>query len=123
MRFLMVHKLDERRPDAFSPSPEVFARMGALMEEMTKAGVLIGGEGVLPSATGAKVRFEGGQRTVVDGPFTEAKEVIAGFALINAASKEEAIGHATRFAEIIGDTEVEIRQVAEFGDVDPAQRG
>ena len=122
MRFLMVHKLDERRPDAFSPSPEVFARMGALMEEMTKSGVLIGGEGVLPSATGAKVRFEGGQRTVVDGPFTEAKEVIAGFALINAASKEEAIGYATRFAEIIGDTEVEVRQVAEFGDVDPTQR-
>ena len=113
MRFLMVHKVDENQPDAFAPPPEVFARMGALMEEMTRAGVLLAAEGVLPSATGARVRYQGGQRTVTDGPFTEAKEVIAGFALIQARSKEEAIEWSSRFAEIVGDVEVEVRQVAD----------
>ena len=119
MRFLMVHKLDERRPDAFAPSPEVMERMGALMEEMAKTGVLIAAEGVLPSEKGARIRFEGGKRTVIDGPFTEAKEVIGGFALVNVAGKDEAIELATRFASIIGDVEVEVRQVAEFEDIQP----
>jgi hypothetical protein len=114
MRFLMVHKLDESKPDAFSPPPEVFAKMGALMEEMSRAGVLLAADGVLPSAFGARVRYTGGQRTVTDGPFTEAKEVIAGFALIQARSKEEAIEWSSRFAEIVGDVEVEVRQVAEM---------
>jgi len=119
MRFLMVHRLDERRPDAFAPSPEVFAGIGKLMEEMTKDGVLLAAEGVLPSSKGALVRFEGGKRTVTDGPFTEAKEVIGGFALIQARSKEEAIEWAARLADVIGDVEVEVRQVAEMSDLAP----
>jgi hypothetical protein len=81
---------------------------------MTKNGTLLAAEGVLPSSYGARLRYEGGKRTVTDGPFTEAKEVIAGFALVQVKSKDEAIELAARFAEIIGDTEVEIRQVAEF---------
>ena len=119
MRFLMVHRLDERKPDAFSPSPELVARMGELVGEMTKAGVLLAAEGVLPSEKGALIRFSGGKSTVTDGPFTEAKEVIGGFALIQAKSKEEAIEWATRFAEVVGDVEVEIRQIAEWSDVAP----
>jgi hypothetical protein len=117
MRFLMVHKVDENQPGAFAPPPEVFAKIGALMEEMTKAGVLLAADGVLPSAFGARVRYAGGKRTVTDGPFTEAKEVIAGFALIQARSKEEAVEWSSRFAEIIGDVEVEVRQVAEAPEV------
>jgi hypothetical protein len=119
MRYLMVHRLDETRPDAFAPSLEVVTRMGALIEEMTKAGVLLAAEGVLPSATGLKIRYAGGKRTVTDGPFTEAKEVIGGFAVLQVRSKEEAVEWTSRFAEIIGDVEVEVRQIAEESDIAP----
>ncbi len=116
MRFLMVHRIDESLSDAYDPSPEVVAGVGRLIGEMTKAGVLLAAEGVLPSSTGAHVKFSGGKRTVIDGPFTEAKEVIGGFALLQVRSKEEAIEWAGRFAEAIGDVEVEVRQVAERAD-------
>lgn len=120
MRYLMVHRLDERKPGAFSPSPEVFAEVGKLIEEMTKAGVMLAGEGVLPSASGAIVRYEGDKRTVIDGPFTEAKEVIAGFAILDVRSKEEAIEWGHRFAAVIGDVEVEVRRIAEASDFEGA---
>jgi hypothetical protein len=120
MRFLLVHRLDESRPDAYSPSAEVVAGVGRLMGEMTRAGVLLAAEGVLSSAKGAKVRSSGGKRTVTDGPFTEAKEVIGGFALLQVRSRDEAIEWAARFAEVIGDVEVEVRQVAEQADVEAA---
>jgi hypothetical protein len=113
MRFLLVHRLDERKPDSFSPSAEVVAGVERMLGEMTKAGVLLAAEGVLPSSAGALVRTSGGRRTVTDGPFTEAKEVIGGFALLQVRSKEEAVEWAGRFAEVIGDVEVEVRQVAE----------
>src|SRR5262245_44001192 len=109
----MVNRVDEKQPGAFEPSPEVFVRMGELIEEMTKSGVLLAAEGVLPSGAGARVRYEGDRRTVTDGPFTEAKEVIAGVAIVEAPSKEAAIGLADRFAAVIGDCEVEVRQIAE----------
>jgi hypothetical protein len=112
MRFLMVHRLDERKPDAFAPKPEVFAAMGKLMEEMTKAGVLLAADGVLPSSKGALVSFADGKRKVVDGPFTEAKEVIGGYAVVQVRSIDEAIEWASRFAAVIGDVEVEVRQIA-----------
>lgn len=115
MKFLLVHKLDESRPDAFNPSPELMGRMGEFMEETTKSGVLLAADGVLPSATGALLRNSGGNQTVVDGPFTEAKEVIAGYAIVKVDSKADAIALASRFADIVGDTEVEIRQIAEWG--------
>jgi hypothetical protein len=114
MRFLIVHRLDERVPGAFTPTREKMATMGQFMEEATKSGVLLAAEGVRPSVDGARVRFSGGKRTVTDGPFTEAKEVIAGFALVEVRSKEEAIYWASRFGELLGDVEVEVRQIFEL---------
>ena len=113
MRYLLVHRIDESKPDAYDPSPEVAAGVGRMIGEMTRAGVLLAAEGVRPSSTGAKVRTSGGKRTVIDGPFTEAKEVIGGFALLQVRSKDEAVEWAVRFAECIGDVEVEVREVAE----------
>ena len=113
MRFLMVHRVDETKPDAYDPGPEVYAGVARLTGEMTRAGVLLAAEGVLPSSTGAQVKSSGGKRTVIDGPFAEAKEVIGGFALLQVRSREEAIEWAGRFAEVLGDVEVEVRQVAE----------
>src|SRR5437762_2758648 len=118
MRYLLMHRLDESRPEAWNPSPEFIARMGAFIEEIAKAGVLITADGVLPSAKGALVRRSAGQRTVTDGPFTEAKEVIGGFALLQVADKAEAVAWASRFADLFDEVEVEVRQVAEFEDIE-----
>ncbi len=122
MRYLLMHKLDERRPEAYHPSPEFMAGMGEFMTEIGKAGVLLTAEGVLPSATGATVRHAGGKSTVLDGPFTEAREVIGGFALIDVRSREEAVQWATRYAALFDEVEVEVRQVAELSDL-PAADG
>jgi hypothetical protein len=113
VRYLMVNRVDEKRPGAFEPTPEVFVEMGKLLEEMTKAGVLLAAEGVLPTAVGARIRYQDDKRTVTDGPFTEAKEVIAGIAIVEAPSMQVAIDWADRFAAVIGDCEVEVRQIAE----------
>lgn len=117
MRFLLIHRLDESKPEAWNPSPEFIEKMNEYMGEVMKAGVLLTAEGVLPSATGARVRRSAGKSTVADGPFAEAREVIGGFALVDVGSKEEAIQWATRFAGLFDDVEVEIRQVAEFSDL------
>jgi hypothetical protein len=90
--------------------------MGKLIEEMTQDGTLLATEGCLPSAQGARVRLANGKLTVVDGPFTEAKELVAGFALINAKSKAHAIELTKRFLQIAGDGESEIREVFEAGE-------
>jgi hypothetical protein len=84
-----------------------------LIEDWTKSGLLLASEGCLPSAKGARIRLSGGKFTVIDGPFTEAKEVIGGFALIQAKSKEEAIEITKNFLKVAGDGESEIRQVFE----------
>jgi hypothetical protein len=81
--------------------------------------VLLAAEGVHPSSRGARLSFSGGRRTVTDGPFAEAKELIAGFAVVQVDSKEEAIEWATRFADVIGDVEIEVRQVIEISDLPP----
>ena len=120
MRFLMMHRLDERVPEAWNPSQEFMARMGGFIEESAKSGVLITAEGVLPSAKGSLVRKATSEKvTVTDGPFTEAKEVVGGFALINAANRAEAVEFAQRYVELFTgiEIEVEIRQVAEFDDL------
>jgi hypothetical protein len=98
------------------------ADMGKLIEEMTKAGVLLATEGCQPSAKGARVRLTNGKITVTDGPFTESKELVAGFALIEANSMEEAIAWTGRFLHVAGDGETEIRVLHEAGDCgeDPA---
>ena len=116
MRFLTIYKTAET---GVPPTTEEMARMGQLIEEMTKAGVLLATEGCLPSSTGARVRLSNGKLTVTDGPFTESKEVIGGFALIQAKSKEDAIELTKRFLRVAGDGESEIRQIAEADDFGP----
>ena len=114
MRFMMMVRLDENAAPAGGPSAELMAEMGKLIEEMTTAGVLIDTAGLTPTSEGTRVHLSGGKLTVTDGPFTEAKEVIGGYALIEAKSKEEAIEWASRFLLIHGDEwEItsEVRQV------------
>jgi hypothetical protein len=112
MRFLTIFKGAEGVP----PSTETMAAMGNLIEEMTDAGVLLSTEGCLPSAKGARVRRAKDKITVIDGPFTESKEVIGGYALLQVKSKAEAIQWTKRFLEVAGDGESEIRQIAELDD-------
>ncbi len=114
MKFLCIYK--PAKPEGGLPSPEEMARMGALIEESMKSGALLATEGCMPSALGARVRRTDGQFAVTDGPFSEAKEVIGGFALIRANSKEEAIEITRNFMNIAGDGEVELRQIFEAPD-------
>jgi hypothetical protein len=97
------------------PSQEMLAAMGRYNDELVKAGVMLAGEGLQASSKGARVTFDGDKRTVTDGPFTETKELIAGFWLIQASSKEEAIEWVSR-APFDGGTEIEVRQVFEASD-------
>src|SRR5436305_14250058 len=108
MRFLSIWKAVETN---VPPTPEEMAKMGELIEEMSRDGTLISTEGCLPSALGARVRKAGKRVTVTDGPFTESKELIAGFALLEADSKEHAIELCKRFMEVAGEGECELRQV------------
>jgi hypothetical protein len=93
------------------PTDGHMAAMGKFVEESFKSGVLLATEGCLPTAMGARIRFANGNFKVTDGPFTEAKEIVGGFALIQAKSKEEAIEHTKAFMKVAGDGEVELRQV------------
>jgi len=108
MRFLSIYKSPERNAP---PSQEEMERMGRYVEESIKAGELISTEGCLPSALGARVRHANGKVSVTDGPFTEAKEVVGGFAILEASSKEEAIRLAKEFLKVAGDGECELRQI------------
>jgi hypothetical protein len=116
MRFLCIAKSDEKTEAGIMPGEEVFAAMGQLLEEQTKAGVLLATEGLHPSSKAARIRLSEGKLTVTDGPFAEAKEVIASFALIRVNSKEEAIEAVARFLKIAGGGEAEIYQVYEMED-------
>jgi hypothetical protein len=119
MRFMMIVKSAEKW--GFPPKPLMDA-IGKLSEEAVKAGTMIGNGGLLPTATGARVRLSGGKLTVTDGPFTEAKEVVGGYAQFELKSKEEAIEGATRFMELHKEHwpgwegETEVRQMFEPGD-------
>ena len=113
MRFLSIYRTKESNEPL---SPQHMAEMGKLIEEMTKAGTLLATEGCLPSSKGARVRRAAEKLTVTDGPFTEAKEVIGGFALLKANSKQEAIELTKRFLTVAGDGECELRQVFETAD-------
>ena len=118
MRFMVLVKASEESEAGVMPSEELLAEMGKYNEELVKAGVMLAGEGLHPSSKGARVRFSGSQRTVIDGPFTESKELIAGFWLWQVKSKEEAIEWLKRAP--FEETEVEIRQVFEPEDFGPA---
>ncbi len=117
MRFMMMVKANKDTETGIMPDERVIAAMGKYNEELMKAGVLLATGGLLPiSKAGARVRFSGGKLTVTDGPFTEAKELIAGFALLQVKSKEEAIESVKRFLKLAGDGECVIRQVTEASD-------
>ena len=114
MRFLMMSKSNEYFKAGNPPSPELSARMGAFMQETAAAGVLLQAEGLLPSSAGARVSSHGADVTVTDGPFAEAKELVGGFAIIEARSLVEAVFWAKKFAVVHGgDAEVEVRQVSD----------
>jgi hypothetical protein len=110
MKFLSMYKSVERNAP---PSPAEMERMGKLVEEGMNAGWLLATEGCLPSALGARVRSTNGKLSVTDGPFTESKEVVGGFAILRANSKAEAIQLAKDFLNAVGDGECELRQIYE----------
>lgn len=114
LRFLSMLQMDERAENDAPPDPEHMAKMGALIEEMTKAGVLEATGGLASTKKGARIRFEGGKRTVIDGPFTESKELIAGYAILELPSKAAAIEWAMRFGEVVKVNEVDVRQMPEW---------
>ena len=117
MRFMVMVKANEDSEAGIMPSEELLAAMGRYNEELAKAGVLLAGEGLHPSSKGARVKFSGKERTVVDGPFAETKELVAGFWLIQVKSKEEAIEWVKRCPNPMeGESEIEIRQVFEADD-------
>jgi hypothetical protein len=121
MRFMIMVKADKDSEAGVLPDEKLLAEMGKYNEDLAKAGVLLAAEGLQASSKGARVRFSGTKRTVIDGPFTEAKELIAGFWLIQARSKEEAIEWVKRAPNPFPGTEseIEIRQLFEAADFGP----
>ena len=121
MRFMVIVKASpESEKEGALPNPQLMAEMGKFNEELIKAGVVLAMDGLQPSSKGARVKFSGKSHTVVDGPFTEAKELIAGFSILQVKSLEEAIEWVKRGPNCsAGDYEVEIRQVFEMEDLAP----
>ena len=120
MRFMMIVKADKNYEAGTPPPPELLAAIGKLSEEMVKAGVVLDMGGLLPSSKGARINVKKGKLTVTDGPFSEAKELIGGYAILQVKSREEAIERGRRFmqihADVLGpsyDGELEIRQLPE----------
>ncbi|MEX2109339.1 MAG: YciI family protein [Gemmatimonadaceae bacterium] len=115
MRFMVLVKADKDSEAGVMPTKELLTAMTKYNEELAKAGVMLAGEGLHPSSKGVRVRFSGSKRTVIDGPFSETKELLAGFWIFQVKSKEEAIEWLKR-APFDGGTEIEIRQVFEEED-------
>lgn len=115
MRFMVIVPGNEDSEAGVMPTEEMLAEMGRYNEELVNAGIVLAMDGLQPTSRGAKVRFEGGKRTVIDGPFTEEKELVAGFWIIQVSSKEEAIEWVKK-APFDGGTEIEIRQIFENDD-------
>ncbi|HWX01485.1 YciI family protein [Collimonas sp.] len=121
MRFMIIRKADQATEAGEMPSEELITAMMKYNEEMIQAGVMLAGEGLQPSAKGARIKFSGGKPTVLDGPFAETKELIAGFTMIQVKSKQEALEWVKRWPPLDagGGVELELRQVFEaedFGD-------
>ena len=117
MRFMIIVKATKDSEAGVMPSEQLLTEMGKFNEELVKAGVMLAGEGLQPSSKGARVRFSGSRRTVIDGPFAETKELIAGYWLWQVKSKEEAIEWVKRCPNTMpGESEIEIRQVFEAED-------
>jgi hypothetical protein len=109
LRFLLLNKADQRTEAGLPPSAKEQAGVGRLLEDMRRAGVFLSAEGIQPSAKGARLKFSGGRRTMTDGPFAESKELIAGFAILSMPSLEEALAWTERYAEDLGEVEVDVR--------------
>ena len=110
MRFMLIVKANPESEAGILPSEKELAEMGKFNEELVKAGVMLAGEGLQPSSKGARVKFSGKKRTVVDGPFAESKELIGGFSVMELASFDEAVDVCRPYAEILGGTlEIDIR--------------
>jgi len=112
MRFLSVYKSKEK---GVPPTQQEMERMGRRVEEGMRSGYLLSTEGCLPSSMGARVRLDHGQWNVTDGPFTESKEVIGGFAIIQADSREQAVERIKEFLQVVGEGECELRQLYDGG--------
>ncbi|GAA2795707.1 YciI family protein [Saccharopolyspora taberi] len=124
MRFMMMVKADADSEAGVMPEQELIEAMGKYNEEMVRAGVMLAGDGLHPSSEGARVYFRGGERTVVDGPFAETKELIAGYWLIEVSSKEEAVEWARRCPSPMGEgkeAQIEIRRVYETDEILPPE--
>ena len=119
MRFMLIVKATDKSEAGVMPTEKELADMGRFNEEMIKSGVMLAGDGLQNSSKGARVKFTGGKPTVVDGPFAETKELVAGFWLIQAKSKEEAVEWARRVPFVDG--EIEVRQVFELEDFGPSE--
>jgi hypothetical protein len=117
MRFMVMHYSTEDNEAGVPPTPAQIAAVGQLMQEYATSGVLLGGEGGHSSSKGARIELTDGNVRVIDGPFAEAKELIAGFAILELSSREEAIEVAKRFASVVGAPRIDVRQVVEFSDL------
>jgi hypothetical protein len=116
MRFMVMHYETQAMEDGVRPSPEEQATIGQYMQEAAMSGVLLTGEGVAPSSEGARLEIADGNVRVIDGPFAEAKELIAGFAILEVRSLEEAVEHARKWALVVGTGRVDVRRVMEVSD-------
>ena len=124
MKFIILVKATSDSEKGVMPSEKLLAEMGAYHEELAKAGVLLDATGLQPTSKGFRVKYNGGKRTVIDGPFTETKELIAGYTLIQVKSKQEAIEWAKRFPNPHGEgsnSEIEVRQLFELEDFAPSK--
>jgi len=120
MRILGLLKTDPAtEANAPPPSKELMERMGVFLEEMTKAGVMLATNGLLPSAKGKRVRLNNGKITVIDGPFTESKELVASYALFQVDTMDEAVMWTTRFLQVLGQGECELRPIFDPSDFSP----
>ncbi|MCC6359753.1 MAG: YciI family protein [Phycisphaerales bacterium] len=111
MRFLGLLKADKDSEAGVPPSPDFMERCGTFMEEVSRKGILVATDGLLPSAHGKRVRVAGGKSTVIDGPFTESKELVASYAILEAKDIDEAVYWTRRFLEVLGGGECEIRPI------------
>jgi hypothetical protein len=122
MRFMIIRKADSETEANVMPSEDLLVAMGKYNEELVKAGVMIAGDGLQSSSKGARVKFSGGKPTIIDGPFTEAKELIAGYSILQVNSKQEAIDWVKKWPTLDGhgNVEIEIRQLFEPEDFGPS---
>ncbi|APW61518.1 hypothetical protein BSF38_03034 [Paludisphaera borealis] len=121
MRIMGLLKADKHSEAGAPPSMEMMQRMGTFVEEITKAGVMLSTDGLTPTSKGKRVRLSDGKVTVTDGPFTESKELIASYALFQVKTMDEAVKWTTRFLEVLGEGECELRPLFEASDFSPEE--